>query len=1066
MPADVRNRRRLLFDPDTVKGTFAENSSVSGSVSDGGQVGLEPAQGAADEDNGGNAFPHASGIPGSEVEWEFACYDGGPVGAPLFEGGAEMRFKKTSESNDFWRGNSWKRAKRVGYTTEVVRQRVATGTSVNSHRHPTGLVIPEGDNRGRIVAAVGRRTNSGFPANYAVDVMYRDSQDAPTWTRVADVVGGTTGPRSPSIVRRPDGVLIIYYVTLNSSGTGYELDAVYSVDDGESWAVLGTDLSSVSSMNDIDKLTVLYANGYFVCVATSSVGNEAHWMYSVDGGVSFRHVAEVSPASSSIRLATAIPLIDDTILFVWIEETGASDILNTTRVAAGLDYPDVNAGYNSLFSVTAGTITGLAVWLDYDGSPFVGVYDEGIASSPLIRVLRGTVDGNQWIDANDEPGLFDVWEDSASAVVADPDGFFMMPYQGTWALLWINEGVADAAFSAVEEASVNLTYGAGNSNISVGWNWQFCWTMSAGTPVGTNVPFLGIVLGAPITWNENPTYVNITGDGSSYANWVTTTTILGAANSINTDCTAVASAVYRVNQGGDLTADAIAILARGSDGVQSVEAHGRLTTTQARIADVNGDTIATADHDFTQLQEVILAVTSVDKGTGEFAYVLAARPWLTSDGDRVWYKLAVGTHTPSTGAGTGTTGIILFGSVAPLASGDNFDLIMGSFTLNQASSDFSGGEDGLFGTGIFAVTRGPVAGPIPTYIQDGFYVSWSGDIAAQGDSYTVGTTWQFGPGNVAPGERGPWITADTLTDHHCTLDYGVSNQLGPWDVLALWGTNYPYATVQHDNNPSFSSPVEESLSAVVYAAVCSSINVANGSTHTRMVRVQDAAWEPGQWVGKMFRWETGAKAGLAGRIVHNDTSRLIVEDTPGGDGWTVADAQGETFIIYEDRMFVVKGGPQTARRYMRILIPQQGTPDGKFVTHGFMRTKSLVPPSNWEWEDVRRRMLPVETVEAPGGDRYVYELGAERQELDVEWTGIHGAGRGGLTGLWRSGRGGARVCGILWDTEGGPDAFIPARIVGDLVTTTRALYTQGSDTDDPILAVVDVDTLTFSEEVK
>jgi hypothetical protein len=725
MSIDVAARRRVVFDLSTTPEVFV------GPHSEGAESGLEPAVATAAGTNGGNASPVLSGIPTTALDAEIVCRRGGPISAPYSEGGAQFRWREIDDGNDMWRGYGHRRTYRIGETTEVIRSRARTGTSQNALSRPSGVVIPFGDYAGRFVVAVERRTNSGFPANYAVDVLYRGSTDSPTWTRVADVVGGETGRRTPRIVCRPDGMLILYHTAVNDSGTNYKLSSRFSVDGGATWSDLNDDAADVDDFGiDVDKITVEYVFGYYV-MTISTEAADPRWLVSVDGGISFRQVADFSVGASGIRLFTFVPLVDDTLLAVWVVTSGGNDSVRCTNVAAGLDYPDISDYREIQGGLVAGSLTGLLAWREYDGVPCVAV-KEPLAGGPTWRVLRGSIDGVSWSGVNVFPGLFSVFSQPApSAVDVGPTDVDIIPYQGTWGLLWCNVGVASSSLYPVEERSLNWTPGSGGSNVSEDWDWQFTWSIAAGTPSGTGLPFTFVGSAALISFAENPTYIRMTGMGANFAYWEvasTSTANFPNADRRNANMTAVATAVYRLGE----TADVQALQVRGSDGVESREAKLRLTVDGWFLYDQNNTEIARGTVDNSLWQEYILGVTEDAAGSaGAFLYSLRQRAWNGGQGDRVWNNLATGTHTPFTGAGAGTMGDVKVGSVGVLGAGHTFDVIFGSFVLDQGVADWADGDgDSLFAESASSVTAGHVMSALPVPIREDVYVSFSGDVAA------------------------------------------------------------------------------------------------------------------------------------------------------------------------------------------------------------------------------------------------------------------------------------------------------------------------------------------------
>lgn len=1066
MSIDVANRRRVVVDLSTNPDVF------SGDMSEGFETGLEPAVGYADSDNGGNATPTLSGIPLSEVNFEVRCRKGGPVSAPYSSGGAQFIWREEGDGDDMWRGYAHRRAYRIGEVTEVVRSRVRTGTNVNALSRPSGVVVPFGVYQGRFVVAVERRTNSGIPANYCVDVLYRGSTDTPTWTRVADVVSGSTGRRSPRVVCRPDGMLIMYTTALNDAGTGYKLASYFSVDGGASWGSLNEDACDVDDFSaDVDKITVEYAFGYYVMTVSDDL-NDPRWLVSVDGGISFRQIAEVNGAPSIITMKyfTFVPLIDDTLLAVWIGNTGLVDEIRCTNVASGLDYPDVSDYRVILTGLVTDSVEGLLAWREYDGVPFIATR-ESLLAGKAWRVSRGTMDGVSWATVNQTPGLFSVMFTTTVPVDASPTDVDLVSYQGTWGMLWCNDGTASASLYTVEEASLNWTPGTGGTNVGTEWDWQFVWSIAAGSPSGTGLPFTFVGTAGQVSLVENPTYIRLLGTGNTGYWEVSSTSTVNFPNADrrNADMTAVVQCAFKVDLGsGSSSSDQIAMRARGSDGSASREVRLRLHEANWYLLDGAGVQIATGARDNTAWTEWILGVTKGTGGTGALKYSVRARAWNQGRGDRVWENLATGSYVPPSGAGASTTGDIKIGSINALPPGDGYDVVIGSFTLNQGVTSWEGGDgSSLFDSDNSSAAAGHVMSVIPVPMREDVYISFDGDVAATGDNYTVQTRNQYGASNLSPGERGEWRSAEDGVDHYVILDYGSDSKQMRWDTLCIWGSNFRKCKVSMANTSAFTTGLEEyELDATVAEYECSGSQSPSGSATTYMVLVTGANWSSNQWVDYLFEWTSGTLTGKGGRVIQNTSDTLLLELPDDTVGWISNGGNGSDFALFTDRMFYALSQPTHPKRFIKIEIESRNTPEGYYKADGFMRGTSHVFDDNWEWENEERRAVPVETVESPGGQRYVYRLGDARREVDVEFTGIHGPGRSSLDGLWRVGKGGERVVCFITDVEGGPDCLMPARIVGDLGTTTRALYVQNGQVDAPVLTVVDVDTLTFSEEVK
>lgn len=1046
---DVASRRRLLLDLVTCVEAFSADGQTLEVES-----GLEPAHGESDEGNGGNAFPSVSGIPHTYADIIVKCHVGGPLSAARADGGAQLRWKLRGEDNRAWRGASWERTYRAGYTTEVVRLREYDGDpQTGKYSCPDGLVTPEG----RIIVVAQRKVGSSPFYGAAVDVLYRDAEED-EWHVVQDVLSGGEIARNPRILRRPDGVLLLYHTDPDPSGLTSQLAAEFSTDEGETWGTLSADCAPGAIFNTtVDRLTACFANGYVTVVLGNSGGSVA-WYYSIDGGASFKQITYygVGPAE---RWQSLVPLLDETLLlaFVTTDYAVTGDYLRVCRVAAGLDLPDTINDYTDIAILGPNVVTDVLTFRGYDGCPYVVARDSSVTPN-LFRVYRGNMDGTKWESVNGDPGMFST-DRGAAVVVPGSTSVAIVPYQGTYAVLWTNVGVGAAPLSTVHEGSLNWTVAAGAENVSVDWDWQWVWTMAAGDPnsVAEKMTRSG---GGTLSYLDAPRRIYADGAGLGRPAWTTNGT------HTNAERTAVASAVYRVVEGcGKYTGKCI-LDVTGSDGAASVHMLVRLGYGNWGLADQTGLTVAEGDFDFHSGHwEVLLGVT---KATGGVAYALRVRPWNRGKGDRVWTVLAAGTHAIS--AGSSATGKVVFGSTQDLTSGDGYELMIGSWTLDHSARDWdSGSGDGLFessGSDAPYVTRGQVMSFLPVPLVDGLHVSFSGDVAATKDGYVVSTRYQYAMGNQAPGERGEWRSETDGVEHYFTVDYGADGvpPVGPWDALAWWGTNFRTARVLCSNSNSFLGAAEYALDAAVLTGVATGAPSFGPLSYCRTVKVSGAGWEPNRWVGYYFRWEDGPRAGTAGTVTSSTEDTLVIDS----DGtWLDSQASGSAFVVYADRMFYVRDSCVSPTRYVRLVIPAQGTPHGYYRGKGVMKGPTHRFHANWEWESNERRAAILETVESPGGQRYVYPLNeGTRRERDVEWTGVKDGDRQGLLGVWRAAGGGLRVVALIEDTEGGPDALLPCRLVGDLSSTTRALYVQQEGATSPVLAVVDVDKLTASEELK
>lgn len=1057
MAVNVAARRRVVIDVATTASLFDDTLS-----SVGGESGVEPSYGSASEGNGGNAFPVASGIPIAPVEVEIVCRDGGALSVPRADGGAEMRWRYVGESSDKWRGNAWDLTHRVGYTSEVVATRVPHGGgNEDIFAYPDGVVMQTG----RVVVAAQRRSNSSFPSNNAVDVFWRDSTSL-AWTAVPNVVSGFTGLRAPQVIIRPDGRLLLYYLALNDAGTGFQLASAFSTDAGESWQFLTSQASDVDDFaSTVTKLTVVYANGYFVSVVDDGIGTSVKWLYSIDGGTSFKQVAEVAPTAGGVLHPTVLPLIDDTLLFAYVANDGVNDIVRVMRVAAGLDYPDIDtADYTTVGSYTLGAVADLVMYMGNDGVPYVVVMDTSTAPDKW-KVMRGSMDGTSWVSVQSTYGLFNINRGSAAAVDVPARGLCVVPYQGTFAALWINKGVAPSSKVVVEEMSIHWSVGSGNENISVSWPWQWSWGLGCGTPegAGAGMTFGGSATVVAAAFTASPVAISLVGDGSGGAYWESNA---DAGTLTNANRSAVGTAAFQLDPGmTNTTSNKCGIRVVGCNGVDGREIILRLTSAGWLLVDKDAVVVASGNIDNTVWTEYMLGVTA-GTAANEVKYSLVARQWNAGAGDRLWMRLSKGEFVPGSGATAVVTGFVSYGTLGSLSVGESYRMVPGSFCLDVGAVSWADGSgDGLFESGTSSVRRGSVMGAIPVLLVEGFYASFVGDVASQGDEYAISTRYQNAGGNCAPGEDGEWQTASDLVEHYITIDYGAAATLPPWDFLGVSGTNYRYLKVRMSGGPTFAAYDEYTLDATVLSdTACTGIPVPSGSTTCTSVTVAGAGWRHNQWVGRHFVWTSGAKSGVAGRVVQNTDETITVGDAT--DTWH-AGIVGATFALYADRAFYASDAVVAPKRYCRLLIEAQGTPDGKYRTKFFIRGPSHRFSTNWEWEAAERRAAGVETIESPGGQRYVYGLtDAPRREQDVEWTGAQHDVFAELLGLWNAGRGGQVVVGLVVDVEGGPDSFMPARVVGDLTATTQALYVQADGSATPVLAVVDVGSMTFSEELK
>lgn len=1055
MPIDVKSRRRLLLDLATAPDVFLASGRSAGV-----ETGAEPAFGEADEGNGGNAFPAVSGVPlEGDAVIDVKTRRGGALSAPRADGGAQQRWKYESEGSSMWRGASWEATNRAGYTAETAALRFYDGDAGRGkYAYCDAVVTPEG----RVIICAQRTTGTSPFYGFTVDIFWRDSEDV-AWNAVPDVVSdtGASVARCPRILRRPDGILLLYYVVVKDSGLATTFSASFSADEGESWGVLMEEAAPDINFNlTVDRLSVVYANGYVVSLMNQP-GSLA-WFYSVDGGVSFRTITYYG-ASPQESFASISVLIDETLLlsYATTDYPATVDSVRVCRVAAGLDLPDTLLDYTEVDTFTLASVLDVVQFRGYDGLPYLAICVDG---TPAVwQVYRGTMDGTVWEAVSTSVGLFTPWTGGVQ-VQTSPGSLQVIPYQGTFAVVWVNDGVSTSPSSASYEGSVNWSPGAGAENVSVTWKWQWCWSMSGGDPNGAadGVTRATGGVGSTLAMLDGPRRISVTGSGAGRVSWTSS-----AGTRTNAQRTAVATGVYLVSAGCGKYTGKCVLDVTGSDGAASARCIVRLGYGNWGLADQTGLTIAEGDFDFHSAPvEVLLGVTKDNTG---IKYALRVRKWNGGRGDRAWTVLAVGVHAIA--AGPAAIGAVTYGSTQDLpTSADAYELMMGSFTLDEAVTDWYGEKgDGLFETGSSAVVMGHTMGTLPVPLLEGLFVSFSGDVSSSGDGFTVRTRWQYALTNLAPGERGEWRTEADLVEHYFTLDYAqaaLSTAVGPWTDIAWWGTNFRTATVRMSNDVTFATYDEYDLDAAVLIGTASGAAAFGIFSTTRNVWVEDAGWETNRWVGYYFRWETGPLAGTAGTVLSNTEDTLVIGS---GTAWTDADAAASDFVVYADRMFYSAEAAVKPKRYRRWIVPAQGTPDGFYRGKGIMNGPSHAFHANWEWESEERHSPLVETVESPGGQRYVYDLSASgrpRRERDVEWTGVKDGERQGLLGAWRAAGGGARVVALIEDTKGGPDALLPGRVVGEFKNKAQALYVQTQDADAPVLQVVDVQSLTVSEELK
>lgn len=1056
---DIAARRRVLFDIGTVPDAFTDERSASS------EDGLEPARGSSDDGNGGNAFPMIAGLPTEPLDLEIECRKGGAISVPRTDGGPQMRWRKRGEDATMWRGFTWEMTYRFGMTTEVVAPRDTSGTGEeNGHRALSGIVTPEG----RIVIAVERRTNNAGTEEYAVDVYWRDST-ATAFTQVLDVVSTTDGRKCPRIVRRPDGRLVIFYIRENNAGTGYQLASSFSTDNGESWSSLSTRASDVTNLpSTVNSLDVVQANGYYTAVTGVEGQNQYNVLYSVDGGVSFRQIRSVVVGSGTMISPRLLPLVDETLLFFWAEVDGADGVVYCTRLAAGLDYPETVPTIQTPIEVErfsgVADIDYLVPFRGYDGIPYIAIYRTSV-TNPLIEVEIGTIDGLAWTGANSDPGLFNVMPADGDGTVKPRSGCIeVVPYQGTYALLWVNEGTPSTGQFSVDQYGVNWTPGAGNENLSVGYDWEFSWTMAAGEPSGSNaVDFTGTA--GIVTRGTSPESIRIDGTGSASAYWSTTSTgSLALVLKNNADLSAVGTGVYKIDDGDCSSSQGDCVLSvRGSNGVISRQIILRMQHDDARLFDGDsgaqiGDAI---QWDFTTWTEVHLAVRNGSGGAGSRDYAVRLRHWNAGRGDRVWSSVTTGTYVGGV-SGSASFGEVAWGTTgSTLASGEGYNVIIGGWCLSQASTTWNSDGDGVFGT---ATERGRSMTVIPQLLTEGLYVAFSGDVVSTSDSFSAGTVYQYPWEAIAPGQRLYWRSASDQTDHDVVIDYE-DRMMGRYDLIALWGTNFRKCKVQFGENADpFVTATEHELDATLEEGTLSGVVAPAGLLNVRNARVDGADWDDDMWTGFYFRIESGAAAGRVGIIRGNSSDVLYVETN--GDTWNDTVASGATYSIFADRMFVFLSTPATMQRYVRIRVENQRVHGLKYRAEGFSIGRSHGFSTNWEWEAEEVHRPNVETVESPGGQRFVYDVGDTRREVRVEWTGALEGNRKALLGAWRRGGGGSAVCVVVMDTEGGPEAMFPARIVGEMGTRTQALYIETLTSSAPVRRVVDVGAFIFSEEIK
>jgi len=216
------------------------------------------------------------------------------------------------------------------------------------------------------------------------------------------------------------------------------------------------------------------------------------------------------------------------------------------------------------------------------------------------------------------------------------------------------------------------------------------------------------------------------------------------------------------------------------------------------------------------------------------------------------------------------------------------------------------------------------------------YLTWHGGSGVVGDKWTFKPKYVYAMENViANSQKQVWRSVNDNTECNIILDAGANNVFQA-DGAAFFNCNIWDMDFEMHTANSWGTPdTDETVSFVLATGEVDSVSGAHIEDSSLLASYKDHALK-----GKLFMPTSGAESGTAYKIKDNQGDYIIL-DTTASHSISASD----TFRIYQSKIAITF--TEALKRYMRINIPAQQTPDGYYQIGAALIGKTISLDRAW-----------------------------------------------------------------------------------------------------------------------
>lgn len=842
-----------------------------------------------------------------------------------------------------------------------------------------------------------------------------------TWTEteVYDKGSAYAVGAFPCVVQRPDGRVLCFFVTEDTSASASQVRMFYSDDDGATWTVGGADIlsSSIDSATyTITRMRVaMLPNGHMSLVigvnnSALTYDSIAFQYASTNGGARFDLIDSTGWTGATDDRSLGfhdLVVVNGQIMLAYLREDGGTTYLPFVRFigsvnqlfSAAQEYAAYQSGTTSYYCSKSGGayVNGdLAVVLDDDGMLYMVGRDENSGTRECY-VTRSTNGGLSWRnvsygDTADGHGAF--WDSEDGNIY--PNGWAATVQGGRIVLIHTYSTDAET-----HDPSLCVSTLGGYTTVTLPFRyeatllgdviaWQRTWLPFA-KPETFGAVWTETTAGAP-TSSFTSTGMNLTtavGEAINYTASLTTGIDQGLITLTQVQVTSGTAYVTM------RTANATPV---------SYNVRVEVSTTAIVLKDLTaGTTIATVTTAVGATGVAILFASG--NANGALGNSGKARAWyraVTSgnDEDREW--IAIGSST-TVQAGASSGDAVIFGILGNSnATFRQHSICFGAYTGKQLYGGQSNPSE----------LCGRQFSSSPTWVDDGVKIRATSGPAFNGDTWHIDTQYTYAIQNVfhdvAPSPNRGWRSTDE-TQHDIVIDVhdDETQPLGGTLAIYLGNINFKTFDIALDGGGSFASVLSGDTSSgqtglsfdrygdqigpstastgtsssywYTYNALAGShIKLNNGGTHTfhRITHNSEGGWQ--------------RDLGVAGVT---KLARVFIADATGAP--TGGLLQTTDILSKDVVIFITK--PNTYSQ-IRIRIDAQDTCEGYFTIGSLLIGHVAYFGRQYSFG----RSVAVDPLfdmqEGRSGRRKVKQLGPARRSAEFAWLeGVDTSGMNGTT---------------------------------------------------------------------